>query len=129
MTRKIIAIMLILFAGGSWAYLDYLNKQEKAAAEEMRKDMEKAHVRAAAMARLETEIYHDLANCRSAAAKANNDYVTRHEKPVPNQPGQFIAPREVMDEAVKKLESAHVECQQTYEARMGNMEKLVQPAR
>lgn len=118
MTRKIVAAVLILLAGGAWIYLDYLDKQEKREAEAMRKEMEMAHARVVAKGRFESEIYNDLAICRQAAKDANHEYVTRNEQPVPGKPGQFTTSRAVMDEAVRKLEAAYVECQHTYDARL-----------
>lgn len=47
-TRIIIGIVLILLAGGGWLYLDYLNKQQQAEAEEMHQAMIQARARAAA---------------------------------------------------------------------------------
>lgn len=129
MAKKIIAAVLILLAGGGWLYLDHLNKLEKQEAEEMRRDMEKAHARAVAKGRYESGLFSELSDCRAAAGKANSDYLTLHQKPVPHKPGQFTTPRPVMDEAVKILETALVECQQTYEANLKSAEKLPQPTR
>ncbi len=117
MARIIIGVLLILLTGGTWIYLDYLNKQEQAAAEEMRKDMERARARAVAKERYESQLFNELASCREAAKTANHDYLAQHEKPVRGKPGQTSAPpKAVMDEAVKMLEAAYVECQRTYDA-------------
>jgi len=119
MPRIIAGLLLIALTGGAWVYLDYLNKQEQVAAEEMRKDMEKARARAVAKGRYESEIFNELASCRDAAKKANHDYIGQHERPVRGKPGQVIpAPKAVMDDAVKMLEAAYVDCQHTYDARL-----------
>lgn len=116
MSKGIIAVVLILLTGGSWVYLDYLNKQEQAAAEQMRKEMEQARARAVARERFESELFNQLSSCRQAAETANHDYLAQHEKPVRGKPGRAGAPpKAVMDDAVKMLEAAYVECQRTYD--------------
>jgi hypothetical protein len=122
--RIIIGVVLILLAGGAWLYLDYLNKQQQAEAEEMRQAMIQAHARAAALqqakAKFEAQILSDLNNCKAAAEKANTDYITAHQKPVRHKPGQFNLPRANADEAAKTLEAANAACQQAYETRLKN---------
>jgi len=128
MARTIIAVVFILLAGGSWFYLDTLNKEEKVGAEEIRKAVDKAQARAVAeekqkaeaKAQFESEINIDLSNCKAAAEKANNDYIILHQKPVRHHSGQFTITQVDEDEAAKMLESAKAECQQTYETRLKN---------
>lgn len=48
MAKKIIAVALIVFLGLAWLGLDYLDKQEKAEAEEMHRAVAIAHARAVA---------------------------------------------------------------------------------
>jgi hypothetical protein len=43
MIKIVGAITLILLTGGAWLYLDYLNKQELATIEQMRKSMKQVH--------------------------------------------------------------------------------------
>lgn len=124
MGKKIIAVVLILLAGGAWIYLDYLNKQEKAEADEMRRSVEMARDRAAAKMRFESGLMAELIDCRKAAEKANNDYLTLHQKPVSRKPGQFTTPPDVASEAVKILETSYAECQNTYDTRLKSGVKL-----
>ena len=125
MIRSIVAIVFILLAGGSWFYLDRLNKQEQDAAAEVRKTMEHNRAlalaaekaRAEARAQFETQLQNDLNACNVAAEQTSSDYLTLHQKPVPRKPGQFTIPQEVAAEAAKLLEAAHAQCQSTYDSR------------
>ncbi|PJC02358.1 MAG: hypothetical protein CO071_03535, partial [Gallionellales bacterium CG_4_9_14_0_8_um_filter_59_50] len=64
MLKKIVAVLLIVIAGGAWGYLDYLNKQEQQIAEQARKEMEtlraQAQMRAEAQAKLLAQLSTDL---------------------------------------------------------------------
>lgn len=128
MVKKIIAVVLIILAGGGWFYLDYLNKQELQAAEELRRSMEQARAQALAKAKalaearakFEALILADLTTCKTDAEKAKADYVTQHQKPVRRKPGQFTIPQAVADEAAKMLETANAACQRTYDTRLKN---------
>ncbi len=122
MIKKIIAVVLIVLAGGGWFYLDYLNKQEQKAAEQSRKEMEQvraqAQARAEAKAKFEVQISADLTACKAAAEKAKEDFLTQHQQPVRRKPGQFTVPQAAIDEAGKTLEAATAACQATHDARL-----------
>jgi type II secretory pathway pseudopilin PulG len=128
MVKKIIAVVLIVLAGGGWFYLDYRNKQEIREAEELRRSMEQARAQALAQAKaiaeakakFEAQILADLTTCKADAEKAKNDYVTRNQKPVRRKPGQFTIPQAVADEAARTLETANAACQATYDTRLQN---------
>ena len=120
MVKNIVAVVLILATGGTWFYLDYLNKQEILAAEESRKAMEQsraqAKARADARAKLEAQLTADLGACKASAEKAKEDFLTQHQQPVKRKPGQFTIPQAAIDEAAKTLEAATAACQATYDA-------------
>jgi hypothetical protein len=126
MVKKIIALVLIVLAGGTWFYLDYLNKQEMQQAEELRRTMEQMRAKALAQAKavaeakakFEAQILADLTACKADAEKAKTDYVTQHQRPVRRKPGQFTIPPAVADEAARMLETANAACQATYDTRL-----------
>jgi hypothetical protein len=126
MLKKIIAAVLIVLASGTWGYLDYLNKQEIKAAEEMRVAMaqaraqaqERAKAASETRARLETTILADLTTCKGAAEQAKADFVLQNQKPVRRKPGQFTISPAAADEAARILESANAACQATYNKRL-----------
>ena len=122
MLKKIIAVVLILATSGAWVYLDYQNKQELMAAEEMRKAMDQmraqAQARAAIKAKFETQILADLTTCKATATKAKEDFLTAHQQPVRRKPGQFTIAKVVSDEAENTLQAANAACQTTYDTRM-----------
>jgi hypothetical protein len=126
MLKKIIAAVLIVLSSGTWGYLDYLNKQEIKAAEEMRVAMaqaraqaqERAKAAAETRARLETTILADLTTCKGAAEQAKADFVLQNQKPVRRKPGQFTLSPAAADEAARILESANTACQATYNKRL-----------
>ena len=111
--KIIIGVVLIVLAGGGWLYLDYLNKQAQAEAEEMHQAMLQA--RAQAKARLESQLGTDLAFCRAAAEKAKTDYVNANGKPVPHKPNEFTIPKAVAAEAARMLDTANAQCQQIHD--------------
>jgi DNA-binding protein H-NS len=123
MLKKIIAVVLIVLAGGAWFYLDYLNKQQLQEAEELRRSVEQARAQALAQskaiaearAKFETQILAALTTCKADAEKAKNDYVTRNRKPLRRKPGQFTVPPAVAEEAARMLETANAACQATYD--------------
>jgi pantothenate synthetase len=120
--KKIAAVALILLTGGSWFVLDYMNKQEQLAAQEMHRAMEQARAQAKARAetraKFEAQIQGELANCLAAAEKAKNDYVTLNQKPVHRKPGQFTIPEAVAAEAEKMQANANASCQLARETRI-----------
>jgi type II secretory pathway pseudopilin PulG len=128
MLKKIIAVVLIVLAAGTWGYLDYLNKQELKAAEELRVAMAQAHAQALARAKaaaeakalFEATILADLTTCKATAEKAKEDFLIQNQKPVRRKPGQFTIPQAAMDEAAKTLETANAACQLTYDTHLKN---------
>jgi hypothetical protein len=124
--KKIIAVVLIVVAGGGWLYLDYLNKKQLQEAEEMRRSMEQAHMQALARARaiaeakekFKAQILVDLVDCKAAAEKAKEDFLTLNQKPVRGKPGKFAIPQTALDEGTKSLEAANAACQATYGTRL-----------
>jgi uncharacterized iron-regulated protein len=128
MLKKIVAVVLIVLSAGTWGYLDYLNKQELQAAEEMRVAMAQARAQALtrakaaaeAKAKFEAMILADLTACKATAEKAKDDFLAQNRKPVRRKPGQFTIPQAAMDEAAKALETANSACQSTYDSRLHN---------
>ncbi len=128
MVKKVAAIVLIVLAGGTWLYLDYLNKKQLQEAEELRRAVEQARLQAAAhakalaeaRAKFEAQILADLNACKAAAEKAKEDFLAKNQKPVRRKPGQFTIPQAAQDEAAKTLDAANAECQTTYDTRMKN---------
>lgn len=126
MIKKIIGVVLIVLCAGAWFYLDYLNKQELKAAEEMRQAMvqaraqaqEKVQALALAKAKFETDIRAELTTCQANAEKAKTDYISANSKPVPKKPGQFTVPQKVQDEAAKILATDNAGCQRVYDAHL-----------
>jgi len=111
--KIIIGVILMVLAGGGWLYLDYLNKQAQAEAEEMHQAMLQA--RAQAKARFESQLSTDLIFCRAAAEKAKTDYINANGKPVPHKRNEFTISQAVADEAARMLAAANVQCQQIYD--------------
>ena len=128
MLKKIIAIVLIVASAGTWGYLDYLNKQELQAAEELRQSMIQARAQAQARAKaaaeakakFEATILADLTTCKAAAEKAKEDFLEANKKPVRRKPGQFTVPAAAQEEANKTLEAANAACQTNYDTRLKN---------
>jgi hypothetical protein len=128
MLKKIVAVVLIVLAAGTWGYLDYLNKQQIQEAEELRRSMEQARTQALAKAKaiaeakakFEAQILADLTACKTTAEKAKEDFLTQNQKPVRRKPGQFTIPKTAMDEAAKALEAANATCQTNYDTRLKN---------
>jgi type II secretory pathway pseudopilin PulG len=126
MLKKIIAVVLIVLAGGGWFYLDYRNKQEMQEAEELRRSIEQARAQALAKAKalaeekakFEALLLADLTTCKATAEKAKEDFLTQNRKPVRRKPGQFTIPQAAQDEAAKTLEAANAACQATYDTRL-----------
>jgi uncharacterized protein YxeA len=115
MIKKIVAVVLIVLAGGAWLYLDHLNKQEQLIAEQARQAMVQA--REQAKARFAVQIKEDLTNCQAAAEKAKADFLAQNQKPVPRKPGEFTITQAVADEAAKMLADATAACQLTFDTR------------
>ncbi len=126
MLKKIVAVVLIVLTGGTWIYLDYLNKQELKEAEEMRQAMIQARAQAMARAKaaeeakakFEATLSAELTSCKAAAEKAKEDFLEAHKKPVRRKPGQFTVPQTAQDEANKAQEAANAACQATYDTRL-----------
>ena len=122
MLKKIVAILLIVVAGGAWGYLDYLNKQEQQIAEQARKEMEtlraQAQMRAEAQAKLLAQLSTDLEACKASAEMAKNEFLARNQQPVKRKPGQFTIPQAAQDEASAMLEQANAACQSTHDSRL-----------
>ncbi|MBI5890464.1 MAG: hypothetical protein HZB47_07280 [Nitrosomonadales bacterium] len=128
MLKKIIALVLIVLAGGTWVYLDYLNKQELKAAEEVRQAMAQARAQAQARAKaaeeakakFEAQLLVDLTTCKATAEQAKVDFLDANKKPVRRKPGQFTVPAAVQAEADKTLETANAACQATYDMHLAS---------
>jgi len=128
MVKKIVAVLLIVIAGGTWGYLDYMNKQEIKAAEELRQAMVQARAQAAARekaaaeakAKFEAMILADLTVCKETAEKARTDFLEASKKPVKRKPGQFTIPPAAQAEADKTAETANAACQATYDTRLSS---------
>lgn len=126
MGKKILAVVLILLAGGGWLYADYKNKLEQAEMEQMQRDLNEARAKAAAQAaaaakaKFEAQIQADLTACKATAEKAREDFLEANKKPVKRKPGEFTIPQAAVDEAAKTLEAANAGCQTTYDTRLGS---------
>lgn len=126
MVKKIIALILVLVTGGAWAYLDYQNKLEIQAAEQLRAEMAKARAEAAkrakaaaeARARFEAEIQAQLASCQADAVKAKTDFLEASKKPVPRKKGQFAVSKEAEAQAATKLEADNAACKAAHDGRL-----------
>ena len=132
MIKKVIALLLVLLAGGSWLLLDYFNRQEQVGAEQMRQGLTQARAeaqrrndedmknRAQAKADFEKQIRANLASCQAFAEKAQQDYMNLIQQVVPRKGGKSVIPKAVADEADKILVNAKAECQQIFDARLKN---------
>jgi hypothetical protein len=128
MLKKIVAAVLIVLSSGTWVYLDYLNKQEIQAAEELRQSMIQARAQAMARAKAAAEakakfeagLLADLTTCKASAEKTKEDFLTQNQKPVRRKPGQFTVSAAVQAEADKTQETANAACQTTYDTRIKN---------
>jgi|SRR5271169_260313 len=128
MTKTIIGVVLVFLAGGSWLYLDYLNKKETMAIEDMRKEMQISHERSVAdmkemaemRSRVEFSMVTDLTSCYAAAEKANFDYMSHLQNPERLKPDQITITKAELDKAAMMLESDKEKCQQTYDSRVKN---------
>lgn len=122
MDKKILAVVLILLAGGGWFYVDYKNKQEKAEMAQMQRELNEARAKsaaiAAAKAKFIAQIQADLAACKATAEKAKEDFLEANKKPVKRKPGEFTIPQTAIDEAAKTLEAANAGCQKTHDTRL-----------
>jgi len=115
MIKKIAAIVLIVITGGTWLYLDHLNKQEQLIAEQARQAMIQA--REEAKARFLVQIKEDLANCQAAAEKSKAEFIAQNQTPVPKKPDEFTVTQAIADEAEKILTEATATCQLTFDTR------------
>jgi hypothetical protein len=126
MLKKIVAIVLIVLAAGTWGYLDYLNKQQIQEAEELRRSMEQARAQALARAqaaaeakaKFEATILADLTICKATAEKTKEDFLEANKKPMRRKPGQFTVPAAAQEQADKTLEAANAACQTSYDTRL-----------
>lgn len=122
MLKKIVAVLLIVIAGGTWGYLDYLNKQEQKIAEHARQEMEalraQAQARAEARAKLISQLSADLEACKASAEMAKNEFLAGNRQPVKRKPGQFTIPQAAQAEASTMLEQAVATCQSTHDSRL-----------
>lgn len=123
MLKIIVAVLLLVSAGSGWFYLDYLNKQEQAAALELRQSVEKnraialaaEQAKVAAKAAFEAKLAGELKSCLDAAQQANSDYLAANQKPVPHKAGQFSIAQTFIDTAAQTLADANTACQQQLE--------------
>jgi len=130
MIKKLVALVLVLLAGGSWLLLDYFNRQEQVGAEQMRQGLVQARAeaqrrsgediknKAQAKAAFEKQILANLASCQAVAEKAQQDYMSLIQQAIPRKRGHSVIPKTVTDEAEKILANAKAECQQIYDTRL-----------
>lgn len=122
MVKIVIGIVLIFLAGGSWLYLDCLNKREQVVAEQMHDEVDQARTEAKKRAELkvnfEYQINANLTTCKANAEKAKIDYMLLIQKAAPIKRGQPVISQAIIDEAGMILTAANAECQQVYDARM-----------
>jgi hypothetical protein len=128
MVKAVIAVLLIVLSGGTWLYLDYQNKLELKAAQEMRRAIAEARAealaraQAAAQARANFEalILADLNTCKATAEKAKEDFLIQNQKPIRHKRGQFGVTQAIMDQATSTFDAATAACQATYNTRLQN---------
>ena len=106
----------MLFAGSSYLYLDYLNKQEMVASHA--RDVADKRANAERKARFEAVIMNDLAYCFAEAEQQNSVYVSHLHKVASLQPGKIAVTHAYLDKAAMMLKSAKEECQLIYEFRL-----------
>ena len=125
MSRKIFAVTLIVFASASWLYLDYMNKQEILAINEMRKEMQMSHERVVANykvlaeynSQFETANVNDLTVCYSEAEKANFNYISHLQKPGNNKKDTITIDKADLTKAAALLESDKERCKNIYDSK------------
>ncbi|MBU1215219.1 MAG: hypothetical protein KKA63_08275 [Gammaproteobacteria bacterium] len=121
MLKKVIAVLLIVLAAGAWLYLDYLNKQEQALAEQARQEMIQARAEAAARAaardKLEAELMEAFNTCKASADQAKEAFLMENRKPVRRKPGEFTISDEIATQADAMLGKAYAECQLVHDTR------------
>lgn len=122
MVKIVIGIVLIFLAGGSWLYLDCLNKKEQVVAEQMHDEVDQARAEAKKRAEVKTnfeyQINANLTSCKASAEKAKTDYMAIIQKAAPVKRGQPVISQAVLDEVEGVLAAANAECQQAYDARV-----------
>lgn len=122
MLKKAIAVVLIVLAAGAWIYLDHLNKQEQALAEQARQEMmvlrATAEARIAARATFEAELTGAFNTCKATADQAKETFLTENRKPVKRKPGEFTIPEAIAAQADEALNHAYAACQLTHDTRL-----------
>jgi hypothetical protein len=120
MFKKVIAIVLVFLASGTWFYLDCMNKQEQGASAQIHQGIEQARAEAKKRMLADAKFgYHTLLNftvCQTAAESAQKEYLNLVYDAVPNKQGKFIMPHTVTEKSIKILTAAKAECQKTYDA-------------
>ncbi|HEU0188028.1 MAG TPA: hypothetical protein VFR06_09070 [Gallionellaceae bacterium] len=126
MVKIVIALVLFFVAGGSWLYLDCLNKQELGQTQSLQQGVQQARAeakrRAESKALYERQAQAGLKSCQDAAEKAKTDYMALLQKTLPSKRGVVVVPQAAMDEAETILAAAKAACQQGYD------EKQKQPS-
>jgi hypothetical protein len=126
MSKTFTAAALVVIAGGSWLYLDYLNKQETLAIIEMRKEMQLSHERVVAnfkamavyQSQFESANVNDLTRCYSEAEKANFNYIARQRKSANNKADLITIDKVALNKAAALLESDKERCKRIYESKL-----------
>jgi hypothetical protein len=122
MIKQMIAIVVVLLAGGAWLYLDCLNKHEKGSAELLHQGVVQSRAEAKKRADMKTNFDAQLAttlgNCNAAADTAKTSYMALVEQTAPRKRGQVLIPQSVADESDKVVAAAKAECQQVYDSRL-----------
>lgn len=124
MIKQMIAVILILLAGGAWLLLDCLNRREKSTAEMMQQSIVQARSEAKKRAdykkNFDEQLTHTLNTCNAAADKAKVDYMALVDQAAPRKRGQALIPQAVAVESEKILVAAKAECQLAYDSRLKN---------
>ncbi|HEY6095999.1 MAG TPA: hypothetical protein VIU93_13705 [Gallionellaceae bacterium] len=126
MVKIVIALVLLFLAGGSWLYLDCLNRQELAQAQSLQQDVQQARTEARKRAELKAQfdsqsqsnLQSGLKSCQDAADKANADYMALLRKTMPSKRGVVVIPQATLDAADAILSAAKSACQQEHDDRM-----------
>lgn len=133
MTKSFFLTALIIIASSSWLYLDYLNKQETQAINEMRKEMQMSHERSVASmkkmvefnSQAESAMVGELNKCYSDADKANFDYIADLKKSTGRKSNAIVISRADLDQAASLLEAAKQRCRKMYDFQL-KMKKAIQ---
>jgi len=130
--KRVVAMMLLIVAGGTWIRLDCLNEQEKGASEHISEGIQLARVEAKRRMLTETRfgyfIRDNLTSCQDAAEKAKKSYVKlvndanlrAVREALPHRQDKCYIPPAVAIDPEVVLMNAKADCQKIYDAQFKN---------